>query len=340
MSKRRNLVNEMQYHYTYRITNIKERMHYYGVHSCDCLPKEEIGVTYFSSSKKKEFIKDQKENPQDYKYKVIKLFETRIEANYHEEILHTKFNVKDHKSFYNQHNACGRLDSSGMTTCVDSEGNRYYVSNKDSRVLSGELISAFRGENNGMFGRKRTNDERDRISNSLLGNIPWNYKKTDCYSEETRKQISETLTGRIFVNDGCENINIYPEELEYYISLGYVRGRKKQNKPNKIRVYSLNYPDGILIEKQELEEYMNNGFFQKKRITITKDGDCKSILESDSEIYLSDGWERGMKIVRKSGTIGTKAMHIPGENKIKFVKLEDIEKYIELGYTLEQLKRK
>lgn len=65
------------YHYTYRITNTKERMYYYGVHSCYCLPKEDIGVKYFSSSKNKEFIKDQKENPQDYKYKVLKIFETR-----------------------------------------------------------------------------------------------------------------------------------------------------------------------------------------------------------------------------------------------------------------------
>ena len=61
--KRRNLVNDMKYHYTYRITNIKEGM-YYGVHSCNCLPAKEIGITYFSSSKK-EFVKHQKENPQD-----------------------------------------------------------------------------------------------------------------------------------------------------------------------------------------------------------------------------------------------------------------------------------
>ena len=75
MSKRNNLVNDKKFHNTYRITNIKERMYYYGVHSCDCLPEEEIGLTYFSSSKNKEFIKDQKENPQNYKYKIIKIFQ-------------------------------------------------------------------------------------------------------------------------------------------------------------------------------------------------------------------------------------------------------------------------
>ena len=64
----------MKHHYTYRITNIIEKKYYYGVHSCDCLPKEDIGVKYFSSSKNKEFIKDQKENPQNYKYRLLKYF--------------------------------------------------------------------------------------------------------------------------------------------------------------------------------------------------------------------------------------------------------------------------
>ena len=114
----------------------------------------------------------------------------------------------------------------------------------------------------------------------------------------------------------------------------------KRSKPNKIRVYSLDHSDGILIEKQKLEEYLSNGYYQKKKVTITKDGKCKSILEKDIESYITNGWERGMKIVRKSGTVGTKAMHIPGENIIKFVKSEDFEKYLELGYTFEPLKRK
>ena len=336
--KRRNLVNDMKYHYTYRITNIKEGMHYYGVHSCNCLPAKEIGITYFSSSKK-EFVKHQKENPQDYKYKVIKQFNTRSEANYHEEILHAKFNVKDHKMFYNKHNACGKFDGTGMTTVLDKDGNKHYISNKDPRFLSGELVSAFCGENNGSYGRIKPDEERKRISESLMGNIPWNVGKTNCYSEQTRKQIAETLTGRIFVNNSCENVNIYPEELDYYISQGYVTGCKKQNKPNKIRVFSIEYLEGILIEKSELKEYINNGFYQKKNVTITKAGKCKSILENDIQDYIDSGWERGMKIVRKSGTSGTKAMHIPGENKIKFIKIEDIETYIELGYTLEPLKR-
>ena len=62
MSKRKR-VNDMKYHYTYRITNIKERMYYYGVHSCNCLPKEDIGVKYWSTSKRDGFVEHQKKNP-------------------------------------------------------------------------------------------------------------------------------------------------------------------------------------------------------------------------------------------------------------------------------------
>ena len=136
-----------------------------------------------------------------------------------------------------------------------------------------------------------------------------------------------------------KNVNIYPEELEFYLSQGYERKMIKKSKP-RIRVYSIEYLEGILIEKSELKEYINNGFYQKKRVTITKNGKCKSILETDLEFYINDGWIRGLKIKRKSGTAGTKSMHIPGENIIKFVKPEDFEKYLELGYTFEPLKRK
>ena len=139
MVKRRNLVNDMKYHYTYRITNIKERMYYYGVHSCNCLPKEDIGVKYFSSSKKKEFIKDQKENPHDFKYKVLKIFPTRKEAVEHEIFLHKKFNVKLHGQFYNSANqtstgfcTAGLSINVGKVTVLDTrDGKNKLVPKED-----------------------------------------------------------------------------------------------------------------------------------------------------------------------------------------------------------------
>ena len=233
MIKRRNLVNNMKYHYTYRITNIKERMYYYGVHSCYCLPEEEIGITYFSSSKNKEFKQDQKENPQDYKYKVIKQFNTRTEANYHEEILHAKFNVKEHKMFYNKHNACGKFDSTGMVSCVDKDGNKHYVSNKDHRFLSGELISTSKGRSKDNSGSKNPNygkttpqETRDKISYTLKNNGYTDSEETrvkksisaknrPTATKETRDKLSKINKGKQFSSETIEKMLATKRSREY-----------------------------------------------------------------------------------------------------------------------------
>lgn len=121
----------MKYHYTYRITNTVEKKYYYGVHSCDCLPKEDIGVKYFSSSKNKVFKQDIKDNPKNYKYKVIKIFSTRKEAVQHEIYLHKKFNVGVNKSFYNG----SKQTSTGFDTSGISYKNIFSLINGNTKQI-------------------------------------------------------------------------------------------------------------------------------------------------------------------------------------------------------------
>ena len=116
------------YHYVYRITNIKEKMYYYGVHSCNCLPKEDIGVKYYSSSSIDWFIQDQKINKQDYKYKIVKLFPTRDEANKYESMLLYKFKVTKNDKFYNKAIYCNNTlygDCANMITVYDLSLEKY-----------------------------------------------------------------------------------------------------------------------------------------------------------------------------------------------------------------------
>ena len=151
-----------KYHYVYRITNIITDMYYYGDRSCNCHPSEDIGIKYFSSSTLKLFIQDQKNNPQDYKYKIIKIFETKREdAKQLEVDLHEKFDVKNNPKFINRANQTSRGFSNhsvgykwsekstarvkGITTYKDKAGNTFRVSNDDTRVLSGELICFNKG---------------------------------------------------------------------------------------------------------------------------------------------------------------------------------------------------
>lgn len=95
-------LNKTKHHYVYRITNKRLKKHYYGVRSCSCLPVEDLGIHYFSSSTDEEFMKDQKEHPEDYKYKVIKEFDNRKDAENMEKYLHEKFNVAANEHFYNK----------------------------------------------------------------------------------------------------------------------------------------------------------------------------------------------------------------------------------------------
>ena len=97
----------MEYHYTYRITNKKTNKHYYGVRtSRNKLPNQDLGKEYFSSSTNKDFKKDQKENPQDYKYKVVYICNSREQALRLESKLHNMFDVGINESFYNKVKSC------------------------------------------------------------------------------------------------------------------------------------------------------------------------------------------------------------------------------------------
>ena len=90
------------YHYVYRITHKELSKHYYGCRTSAVTPKEDIGVKYFSSSKDKTFINDQKTCTYKYKYKVVKVFTSRELAIEFEILLHNKFDVGKNPKFYNK----------------------------------------------------------------------------------------------------------------------------------------------------------------------------------------------------------------------------------------------
>ena len=157
-----------KYHYTYRITNILLKMYYYGVRSTNLLPKDDIGIKYFSTSTNKEFIRDQKENPQNYHYKVIKNFNTREEATALEIKLHEKFNVKLHEKFYNRANQT----STGFDTTGVPQSD---IAKEKNRV-------AHTGKNSSCYGKYLTKEHKKKISESSKGK-----KKSEKHKENQRK---------------------------------------------------------------------------------------------------------------------------------------------------------
>lgn len=124
----------------YRITNLVEKKHYYGYKSCKTNPKDILGKKYFSSSADKEFKTDQKTNPQNYKYKIVRILKDKREAMVFESLLHKKFKVGKNPKFYNKTTQLHEnFDTSGLIRCLTVVGDSVFVESSDERIKSGEL---------------------------------------------------------------------------------------------------------------------------------------------------------------------------------------------------------
>lgn len=218
-----------KYHYVYRITNTQEKKQYYGVRSSKVEPKSDLGIKYFSSSSDKDFIKGQKENKSIFKYKVVKIFETRVEAINLEIKLHSKFNVGIDESFYNKSKQTSTgFDTSGTTYSHTEEAKekiRKYrktykhteeTLQKMSLSLSGRVFSdehieklkiaaknrepmpeetkqkisdSISGCNHHLFGKTHTEETKQKMSLSQKGENNGMFGKT--HTEETKRKISK-----------------------------------------------------------------------------------------------------------------------------------------------------
>ena len=166
--------SETIYHYVYRITNIILKRHYYGVRtSKNIIPQNDLGVKYFSSSRDKEFKIDQKQNPQNYKYKVIRIFQTREEAANFEIFLHNKFDVGKNPNFYNK----AKQTATGFGTAgipMSSEQKLFLSKLKIGNVPYNKGIPC-------------SENQKEKISLKLSG---------VSMTEETKNKISNTLKNR------------------------------------------------------------------------------------------------------------------------------------------------
>lgn len=183
---------DYKYHYVYRITNTVTGYHYYGSKSCDEYPTENIGKKYQSSSRNRFFIQDQKDNPEDYKYKVIKIFETcRPDATSLEIKLHAKFDVKNHPKFINRSNQTSKkFDTTGMEFHFsDSHRNKIRISQLKNNSFKGKThtLDVIEKIIAAQLGSTKTMETKLKISNSLKG------KKK---SKQHCKKMSEAMKGR------------------------------------------------------------------------------------------------------------------------------------------------
>jgi hypothetical protein len=198
------------YHYVYRITNIVLNKFYYGSRSTNRIPSEDIGFYYFSSSRDKDFMLDQINNPQNYLYKVVSIFDNKDDALNFEIRLHLKFNVAKNPKFYNKANATSTSFSITGTE-LSQETKKKMSEARRGRVVSDETklklskshigikhtdetklkLSKSHIGNKNNLGKKRSEESKKKSSESHKGQIPWNKNKNDIYSEESKRKMSD-----------------------------------------------------------------------------------------------------------------------------------------------------
>lgn len=174
----------------YRITNIKERKHYYGFKSSSLPPIDVVGVSYFSSLKGESgaaFIKHQQEHPEQYRYKIIRSFDNKKDALALEIKLHNKFNVGRNPNFYNnakQTSIGFSGTTSGYVYAADAEGNLFFIQKTDPRYKN-ELVPTFPAKDVTGNVFKIRNDDPRYLSGELV-HISCGYK----FSAESRQRMS------------------------------------------------------------------------------------------------------------------------------------------------------
>lgn len=170
----------LKFHYVYRITNLVKNKHYYGVRSTKIVPENDLGIKYFSSSKDDSFIKEQKQSPENFKYKIVSRHISRKEALNKEIKLHSFFNVGINESFYNK--------SKQTSTGFDRSGIKYSHSEETKIKI-------------GLGNKDKIVSEETRLKLSKL-------HKGKTITEKHKKQISEKASGKRFTEEHKHKISV------------------------------------------------------------------------------------------------------------------------------------
>jgi hypothetical protein len=218
-----------KYHYVYQITNKLNNKSYIGKRTTSVKPTDDLGFSYISSSTDQDFINEQKNNPENFIYEILKEFDTSEDAIEYEILMHNRHNVASSHLFYNK----SKQNSVGFSTegtrhspktiekmkkwhstrppMSEEQKKKISESNKGKKLSKGHIEKLRKAKEN------VSEETRQRMRESHVGQVPWNKgkklgkgkkhseeskikmsnaKKGKPRSEETKRKISEALTKR------------------------------------------------------------------------------------------------------------------------------------------------
>ena len=141
---------------------------------------------------------------------------------------------------------------------------------------------------------------------------------------EIRNRISEANIGKkhasngIWITNGKESKMIKEEELENYLVQNWTRGRINEG--------GWKQPEEV---KQKISERRRQSCYVYNDIV-----DCKEIKKEELEEYLANGWKKGRRVTyRRKGIKQPKMGWVSNEHETIRVRAEKIPEYLAKGYT-------
>lgn len=176
------------HYYVYEIVQCNTGKSYIGARQSKICPTDDLGVKYFSSSLDKDFIRDQKDNPSNYEYRVLREFISRQDAIDYEIELHNKFDVASNDKYINRAKQTSTgWDRTGTSHTAETKsmiadkatGRNSPMKGKELSVAWRDNLSKnhadFTGDKNPNFGNKWSSMQKMRVSE-----IHKNRKRVTC----------------------------------------------------------------------------------------------------------------------------------------------------------------
>jgi hypothetical protein len=146
----------------------------------------------------------------------------------------------------------------------------------------------------GVDNMSKLPEVRNKISNSLKGNIPWN------------KNLKNSFT-HIYNHKLKKNKTIHKKDLNIWLEKGWKKGV---------------YVSKESLEKRRISQLGNKNHMSQK-CWINKDNIDKVIKKEELEIYLKDKWNKGR---------ANKGCWINKNNENKIINKNNLDKYLEEGW--------
>ena len=309
----------MKYFYFYKITNLINNHFYYGVHFTN-----NIDDGYMGSGKRLKYA-IKKYGIENFKKEILKYFNSENEAfEYESEIVNEEL-INDINCYNLNKGGHGSWShKKGKITVKDKEGNIFDIDKNDPKYISGEVISINKG----------TTTVKDKNGNCFRINI-----------NDPKYLSGEVISINKGVPKKKESIEKMKNSLKEYYKTHYSHKTIGEDHPFYNMIWVKRNKDSIRIHKEELEEYIKNGWKlgricgnYKGKIYVHKIENNKfknkAIYKEELEEYIKNGWVKGQykpnaKLTYKKTYI---CKLIDGISISKTINVNELNKYLNNGW--------